>query len=1011
MKLKHYIPVVVASVVYLLTMTMVVAQPLEHSFPFTISTSDTVSATKLPTTLGEAPIVSRIKAENGHFVIKVGSQSQRIRLFGTELWFDAQFIDRDHCKQLAAHLHKLGFNALRLTINDYPYWSAASLCTADASGSYAINRPNFNKFDTLLYELKQQGIYVFLTLHSYHYFTAADGVAQPDTVGSLSQFVHFIDKRAAELHRQWAKTLLGHVNPLTGARLADDPAIVAIEIAGNQELSLLCGWRNAYLNWKDNASVAVSGSGGTVGWNRSRRLDTLFSQYLLKKYGSNAGINTAWGGAPITNPVNLIDNGSFEQVGSAAWSFSLNNGATGDKSLFGTAADSQFCMLLLLSRLSAKPTWNDAYLVNSTLKLKKDSLYELKYWAKIYRGSSSPAVLSRSLTTYIYNANDYSVSLSKAGTIDTSWKQYSITFRSLSDGVQYLIFGIGDQLGDVMIDGVTVKRVPEVGLTAGESAQTYSIARAPFGATKLLPFQRFRDMFLFYDSLQQDYFNAVKACIRDTIKSDILINNYSPMYWGTYTEGFENRGADYTGGGNNIDYPRSADPAKAYTDSTWVIGNNSLVKMTGNYTLGVAMSHSVDGKPFIFSSFLQPFMNQHSMGIAPFIASYGSLQDWDGIFLTPYAYYAADLDSDYSRKEEWWAIKGNASMMASIPSASAMFRSFKTATTDVGVTIAHDNDDVQLWGMEGHFSHPFGVEGYLNPNIAAIYRIRNSYGAAKHKIASEYPYLNQNDSITKVSDNEQIQWNQTRGWETVNTLKYQGACGIFSGDTITLNTFGFSRKDNGSDELSLSLQSVDTSDISKSPELFLTLGTRSQNTGWLWYKDSSIRNHWGTGPTLMKAASVECFIRCDSDRLVVYPLLPSGTLSENSFEGVKLTGTNIFSVKIDQQTVGTPWYFLKKEAAVINAVAPAASSSLTMRVQPNPVRDNAQVIISLPTEGNIRLSVFDELGREVTPVVTGVLSSGEHRLPLTVEALPSGHYSVRLQSRDQMITASLLISK
>jgi hypothetical protein len=987
------------------------SQQMTSTYPFTISTLDTVSGTRLPINSERITPVSRISSVDGHFVINGGTtHPQRIRLFGTELWVTSNFLDRDHAHRFAQHLRKLGFNALRLAYNDYNY----GLCYTDPiTGSYTPYLPAFAMMDTLLYELKQQGIYVILSLHYAHYFSSVDGVAQPDTVHGCSAFVHFIDNRAAQLHREWAKTLLGHTNPLTGTRLADDPGIAAIQIAGDQEVSLLEGWRYGYLNYQDNANV-INHGGNTIGYNRSRRLDTLFSQYLIRKYKNDVGINNAWRGSSVTAAPNLVDNGSFEQAGSPAWSYTQQNGALGDKSLFGSAPDSQFCMWMILSKLSANPSIYDAYLVNTTPRFKKDSLYELKFWAKVRYNAAAP-VLSRTMYVVLNNQTTGANSLAETPTIDTGWKQFSFTFRSTNDGAQYLYYFIGNMLGDVMLDGVSIKLKQEAGLFPGETSTTSMIGRAPFAATAVqLPFQRYRDMMLFYDSLQNDYFVNVIKCIKDTIKSPMLINNYSPVYWGTYVDAYANRSSDFTGGGINRDYPYySAVPNPAVTDSSWQILNNSVLDDLYAGVLGRPVCYSLEGKPHILSIFWTPHINQHQQEIAPYLAAYASLQDWDGMFIGPYSYYREDLDSDFvQRGGRWWAMAGIPSMLSQLPAASDMFRNFKVDAAPTKVTIARDNDDLQLWGVSGHFSDPFGVEGGLSADIATKYRIRGSFGATVHKIASEYPYIY--DDATKVSETEQLHWSQTDKWFTAKSPKYEAAIGYFGGDTVSLNKLQFSRLDSHNDELSISLTSQDTNEISKSGNLFLTIGARSGNTGWQWSGDTTIHDTWGRGPTLMSAAILNLFIPSDSNTVTIHTVSGDGTSAGRKYSAVKQATSNLFEIRIDQTSLEdfhSPWYWIEESNTVNGVNAASSEKSSTISVYPNPTIAASSLELALRDHSKIKVGIYDDLGREVLVVADGELSAGNHTIPFSTTSLEAGHYTVQLSSNTGIATTSLVVVK
>ena len=212
-----------AAIVLLLIIGPVSAQPIKTPYVFIQSGNDTVASAILP--LPPSGISQRVMAVGSHFAIG-DKKTDRIRFFGTELEWTSQFLNSSDARILAKHLHKLGFNAVRFVYNDYYYWNVASFFeNVNQTTSYNLNPVQLAMFDTLIYEFKNQGIYSFVVLNSVHDYFPDDGVAQWDTIHGNGQFVHFIDKQAAQLHRNWANTLLSHVNPLTGLRLADDPAI------------------------------------------------------------------------------------------------------------------------------------------------------------------------------------------------------------------------------------------------------------------------------------------------------------------------------------------------------------------------------------------------------------------------------------------------------------------------------------------------------------------------------------------------------------------------------------------------------------------------------------------------------------------------------------------------------------------------------------------------------------------------------------------------------------------
>jgi len=67
-----------------------------------------------------------------------------------------------------------------------------------------------------------------------------------------------------------------------------------------------------------------------------------------------------------------------------------------------------------------------------------------------------------------------------------------------------------------------------------------------------------------------------------------------------------------------------------------------------------------------------------------------------------------------------------------------------------------------------------------------------------------------------------------------------------------------------------------------------------------------------------------------------------------------------------------------------------------MRVIPNPAKELAQLVFSMPNAGPVTIELMDVLGRSVGIVYEGAMVSGEQRLELPVSDLRSGMYFVRL---------------
>jgi hypothetical protein len=78
--------------------------------------------------------------------------------------------------------------------------------------------------------------------------------------------------------------------------------------------------------------------------------------------------------------------------------------------------------------------------------------------------------------------------------------------------------------------------------------------------------------------------------------------------------------------------------------------------------------------------------------------------------------------------------------------------------------------------------------------------------------------------------------------------------------------------------------------------------------------------------------------------------------------------------------------------------APVTAVALGMPY-PNPARSaGVTVQVDLPEAGDVRLAVYDALGREVAVALDGPQAAGRHAVSLDTARLPAGVYVVRLQA-------------
>lgn len=182
-----------------------------------------------------------ISVQDGHFA---DARHRRIRFWGVNLAFGANFPGSQDAPRLARRLRRLGVNLVRLhhmdTSPDADPGNARSTLTTAPYPS--LNPVSAARLRALLDAFREEGIYVNLNLHvGYTFRPGIDGIPDaPAPIPNQSKPVHILNERMIELQCRYARALIGAL------RLKDDPVLAMVEI--NNESSLLFSWQARQLD-------------------------------------------------------------------------------------------------------------------------------------------------------------------------------------------------------------------------------------------------------------------------------------------------------------------------------------------------------------------------------------------------------------------------------------------------------------------------------------------------------------------------------------------------------------------------------------------------------------------------------------------------------------------------------------------------------------------------------------------------------------------------------------------
>ncbi|HSI85783.1 MAG TPA: hypothetical protein VK970_18510 [Candidatus Methylacidiphilales bacterium] len=180
-----------------------------------------------------------IATPEGHFEFQA-RPGKRVRFWGVNLCFGANFLDKKQAEQLAERLARSGYNAVRFHHFD-------GQLIRPGTPSWLIDMDELDKLDYLFACLKKRGIYINIDLYTFRPFSDDEfksfgfgsGVIKIEDQRSWFKAIMPISDNAFESWSKYAKKLLTHRNPYTGTSWADDPALIGICPVNEDTITML----------------------------------------------------------------------------------------------------------------------------------------------------------------------------------------------------------------------------------------------------------------------------------------------------------------------------------------------------------------------------------------------------------------------------------------------------------------------------------------------------------------------------------------------------------------------------------------------------------------------------------------------------------------------------------------------------------------------------------------------------------------------------------------------------
>ncbi|MFB3895996.1 MAG: beta-galactosidase [bacterium] len=219
---------------------------------------------------------------DGHFYFTDGTRG---RFWGVTIPDRHIDIPHDRIDTIVDTLARAGVNLVRLQALDKRFADTGSgIQRSIFDESYPnstttryLDRDYRDRVNYWIYKLKQRGIYIYLDLCTYRMFKDGDGVTNAAWLGQGAKPYVYFNSRLIELQKLYAEKLLcSNINPYTNVSIAQDPAVVMLNL--NDENGLFSDpekWPEMVEPYRTEFQQK---------WNL----------WLQKKYGSSFTLRSAW---------------------------------------------------------------------------------------------------------------------------------------------------------------------------------------------------------------------------------------------------------------------------------------------------------------------------------------------------------------------------------------------------------------------------------------------------------------------------------------------------------------------------------------------------------------------------------------------------------------------------------------------------------------------------------------------------------------------------------------------
>lgn len=858
------------------------AQSTEAMFPFVLPWDDAT-----PGVIDLSGMLAKPAGKAGH--VHAGADGHlytgdtRIRFYGVDLAFDANFPTHEQADKIAARMAKFGINIVRFHIMDMQPFPRG-IFLRGSKGTRELDPEALDRLDYFRAQLAQRGIYTNLCLLNYRPINAEDGlppeIVQPeDNPYQRRHVVGFFDDRVVELQKEYARQLLTHRNPYTGKTPTEDPAVAFVEI--NNENGLIHAW--------------LAGSVDKLAPVFRDELARAWNGWLKRKYGTAEKLRAAWSAGERPAGPEAIANGDFARQ-LEKWSLEVHEPAQATAQVVDVPAGAM--PLGKAVQISvARPGTQDWHirLQQPGVAVEVDRACTISFWAK----ADKPAKISVSVDQ---SREPWHVLAGRAPVrLGTQWQKHELTLPiKETDGNARMIVDAPTAAATVWISGISLHMDGTTALPASENLGNIPAFTTEEFGRRTASVQR--DWMSFLWDTEDHYWQTMYRYLKDDLKVQ------APVIGTVVGCSTPNLMAKLDAVDSHAYWQHPQFPGRAWDQNDWVVHNQTMVNETGGILASLAYRR-VLGKPFCITEYGNAAPNTYVAEGHLLRSAYASLQDWDYISASRYSHSG---DWDIGRIRNFFDIDQHPTKMATMIPAAVMYLRGDVLPAKQLVVATIDREQelsvlrhAQAWDLV-HAGHA-GVKA----GLTLTHRVAIAADGMSVPPGALRPDQVTLPEANYISDTEQLTWDLRqagRGVVTVDSPHSKAVIGFGQGKHFDLSGVAVDPGPTLQQGWSVITVTAMEGELAKPPCRVLITATGSAentNMGWKNPQKSSVGKDWGRAPSLVEGIPARITLPVRADKVSAWSLDERGQRKSPLPAQADPAGNAVITIGPEHRTI---WY-------------------------------------------------------------------------------------------------------